>query len=215
MFDDIEQALAGLESTIRIPISIPLDDDGNFDRLCPHPRCRHSFKVLFEDWEAKVSNERAYCPLCRHEADSTDFNTPEFDEHVGDVGLAYAMGLFDNAMSHAAQAFNSSQRRNDFISISMSYEPGARPIVMPPEAAAQMRQRFICEKCSCRYASIGAAFFCPACGHNSARSTFDQTIAVVRTTLASIEAVAATIAEKVDNDSAKDFVHETLEGLIG
>ena len=145
MFDDIERMLGGLENTIRIPISIPLDDDGNLDRLCPHPQCRHAFKVLFDDWEAKVSNEKAFCPLCRHDAEPTDFNTPELDEFIGEVSLAHAAGLIDDTMSRMAQAFNATQSRNDFISVKMSYEPGGRPVLMPPEAAEQMRQKFECD----------------------------------------------------------------------
>jgi hypothetical protein len=215
MFDDIERMLGGLENTIRIPISIPLDDDGNLDRLCPHPQCRHAFKVLFDDWEAKVSNEKAFCPLCRHDAEPTDFNTPELDEYIGEVSLAHAAGLIDDTMSRMAQAFNATQSRNDFISVKMSYEPGARPVLMPPEAAEQMRQKFECEQCSCHYSSVGAAFFCPACGHNSSRSTFDQTVALVRKVLASIDDIAATVEKKPDSDSAKDYVRETLEGLVG
>jgi ribosomal protein L37AE/L43A len=83
----------------------------------------------------------------------------------------------------------------------MSYEPGARPVLMPPEAAEQMRQKFECEQCSCHYSSVGAAFFCPACGHNSSRSTFDQTVALVRNVLASIDDIAATVEKKLDSST--------------
>jgi hypothetical protein len=215
MFEDLENALRGLEQTVRIPISIPLDDAGYFDRICPDGNCRHEFKVLFEDWEAKVPEERAYCPVCRHESDPTEFNTAELKAYIADVAQAYAAGLIDQTMSEAAEAFNRSQPRNSFISMSMSYEPGAALIVLPATAADAMRQKFVCETCGCRYASIGAAFFCPACGHNSAQTTFDQTLSLVRNNLATLDTIAGTIADHSDLDMAKDFRRELLEASIG
>lgn len=215
MFGDFERALRGLDGSVEIPISIPLDDDGYLDRVCPNTNCRHEFKVLFDDWESKVPNDRAYCPLCRHNTDPTDFNTPELDAHISDVAQAYAAGVIDQAMTDAARAFNRSQPRDGFIKMSMSYHPGGTPVIFPVAAADSMRQRFTCEACGCRYASIGAAFFCPACGHNSARSTFDQTIELVRKNVAALESIRTTIANQFDDDAARDFVRETLEALIG
>jgi hypothetical protein len=215
LFDDLERALRGFGGSFRIPISIPLDDDGNIDRVCPSIACRHEFKVLFDDWEAKVRDDRAYCPLCRNAAEPTEFNTAELDEYVAQATRNFAVGHLNQRMHRAARTFNSSQPRNGFIKMSMSYHPGTMPILMPIQAAEQMRQKLVCEKCGCRYASIGAAFFCPACGHNSASSTFDQTIALVRKIIGSLDAVESVIIDNVDKDTAKDYVRETLENLIG
>lgn len=49
-----------------------------------------------------------------------------------------------------------------FITMTWSYKPGARPMVVMAQAAPLMSQHSVCEKCGCSYASIGAAFFCPA-----------------------------------------------------
>ena len=215
MFDDLERAFDDLEGGVQIPISIPLDDDGYLDRKCPKDECRHEFKVLFEDWEAKIPEARAFCPVCKHQTEHNDFSTPELDAHIAAVGEAYVAGLIDEYMADAARKFNQSQPRNSFIQMNMSYVPGMRSIMMPLEAQEQMRQRFTCEQCGCRYASIGAAFFCHACGHNSARSTFDQTIALVRKNLVALESVSKSIAEKFDGDMAKDFTRETLERNVG
>jgi hypothetical protein len=215
MFDDLERAFDDLEGGVQIPISIPLDDDGYLDRKCPKVECHHEFKVLFEDWEAKIPEATAYCPVCKHQTERNDFSTPELDSHIAAIGEAYIAGHIDEYMADAARKFNQSQPRNSFIQMNMSYEPGKRPIMMPLEAQEQMRQRFTCEQCGCRYASIGAAFFCHASGHNSAGSTFDQTIALIRKNLAALESVSESIAEKFDGDMAKDFIRETLEGYVG
>jgi hypothetical protein len=215
MFDDFESAFDGLGGVFRVPICIPLDEDGYMDRKCPHPSCGHLFKVLFDDWETKIPEEQAFCPLCRHGTERNDFTTPEFDAYVGDVAQNFAAGLIDDAMSQAAQSFNRSQPRGGFIEMSMTYERGHQPIMMPFETEAAMRQKFACEKCDCHYASIGAAFFCHACGHNSARTTFDQTLALVRKNLLAFDSVSEVIGEKFDADMARDFLREFYEGSIG
>ena len=49
-------------------------------------------------------------------------------------------------------------------------------VLAPPEAAAPMRLKITCSECSCRYAVVGAAYFCPACGHNSANRMYSQSM---------------------------------------
>ena len=46
-----------------------------------------------------------------------------------------------------------------------------------------MTARSACETCACAYASVGAAFFCPACGHNSAVTTFAGALATIRASM--------------------------------
>jgi hypothetical protein len=50
--------------------------------------------------------------------------------------------------------------------------------------------------CGCRYAVIGAAYFCPACGHNAADHMFTQTINGIRGSLNALDAVRAAIPDR-------------------
>ena len=62
MFDNILGELRKLDRKqggISIPIQMPLDDDGYFDRRCPSTACQSGFKVLFEDWQNTLSDVRA------------------------------------------------------------------------------------------------------------------------------------------------------------
>jgi Zn finger protein HypA/HybF involved in hydrogenase expression len=54
----------------------------------------------------------------------------------------------------------------------MKIDSRPRHVLLPPAAAEPMRLKITCPECSCRYAVIGAAFFCPACGHNAAELVF-------------------------------------------
>src|SRR5262249_52175456 len=97
----------------------------------------------------------------------------------------------------------------------LSYRPGLPVIVIPPSAANCLRQHFICESCGCRYSSLGAAFFCPACGHNSAKTTFAAAVQTVRASVSSLDAIIAALMAGPADDVATDTARHLLEhGLV-
>ncbi len=214
MFDNIIQELKKLERGIPVSISVPIDNDGYFDRRCPSEACQADFKVLMEDWKQKVSDAQVFCPVCREEAKSTEWNTPEQLEYIRQVGINHIRGIIGQALSQDAKDFNRRQRPG-FINISMSYKPGTPTLIVPISAAEELRQKFTCEQCGCRYSSLGAAFFCPACGHNSAESTFSQTIEAVQKSLAALPAIREAVQAVADADAAKNTAREILENSMG
>src|ERR1700730_3121190 len=104
------------------------------------------------------------------------------------MGVTHIGGIIGQRRSQDATDFNRRQRPG-FINISMSYKPGTPTLIVPISAAEELRQKFTCEQCGCRYSSLGAAFFCPACGHNSAESTFSQTIEKGQKSLSAVTAL--------------------------
>src|ERR1035441_9209014 len=106
MFENMLRAVRELEQGIRIPVQLPLDNDGYFDRRCPSEACQADFKILWEDWKGKVSDAQVFCPLCREEAKSTEWNTPEQAEYLGQIGIRYTQDVIDQALSQDAGAFN-------------------------------------------------------------------------------------------------------------
>ncbi len=71
-----------------------------------------------------------------------------------------------------------------------------------------MRLRIICTACGCRYAVIGAAFFCPACGHNAVDLMCSQAVSSIRSALDSLPEVRAAIP---DRDTAEITVRLIAE----
>lgn len=215
MFDNLRRQLKKLEGGVRVPIQIPLDEKGYMDRECPCDECRAEFKVLFEDWRDKVRDEVVYCPICRFEAESTEWNTEAQQEHIRRVAMAHLKKVVNQAMRQDARTFNARQPRGGLISMSMSVQPTHVPILIPPQAAEAMRQEFVCEACGCRYSSVGAAFFCPACGHNSAQSTFTAAVQTVRATVTNLPNIRAAVEAAADKDAAENTVRQLLEnGLV-
>lgn len=75
-----------------------------------------------------------------------------------------------------------------------------------------MTLRILCEQCGCQYVVIGVGYFCPACGHNSAGETFNQSVERARNAVHSLPAITATLADK---DAAAQVAQTLLEGTLG
>jgi uncharacterized Zn finger protein (UPF0148 family) len=214
MFDETLRRLRQMGNGIRIPLSLPLDDDGYLDRSCHSEECEAEFKVLFQDWKSRVKDEIVYCPICRHEAPATEWNTLEQLRYIKQVALNRAKTILGDALRTDAERFNRGQPSRGFLRMSMTYKPGAPTFMLPIQAAEMMQQRFACEKCGCRYASIGAAFFCPACGHNSAVTTFGSAVAAVRQQVESIASISDAVRRSAGPDAAEDTVRHLLENAL-
>jgi hypothetical protein len=213
LFENILRELGKLDRSqggISVPIQMPLDDDGYFDRRCPSAACQSDFKVMLEDWKSKVSAIRAFCPICREEAKATEWNTPEQCEYIRQIAIQHVRGIVGEALAQDTRQFNS-QQRPGFIQMSLSYRPGAPTLAVPISAAEELRQKFTCEQCGCRYSSLGAAFFCPSCGHNSAETTSSQTMETVQKSLAALPAIREAVEKISGPDAAENAVRQILE----
>jgi hypothetical protein len=213
MFDNLLRELRKLEQGVSVPVSIPLDDHGYMDRQCPADECQGQFKVLFEDWRNKVRDKVVYCALCRHEAPATEWNTSAQREFLASTAHAFVQRAVQHAMRQDATRFNS-QVKPGFVTLRLDVRPGAPVTIVPIEAADAMRQEWTCEACGCRYAAIGAAFFCPACGHNSAIANFEYLLAHVRSFMADLPAARTALQNAYDADLANDSVRMMLENSL-
>jgi hypothetical protein len=90
----------------------------------------------------------------------------------------------------------------------MKVDSRPRQVLLPPAAAEPMRLKFACPECACRYAVIGAAFFCPACGHNAAEQVFAHSLGGIRSALDALGAVRTAIP---DRDTAETTIRLIIE----
>lgn len=208
MFDELIRELRRLDGTHRMSVSIPADPDGYFDRECPSAECLFQFKVHEDDWAGKVRDEEVFCPFCGHAADSSKWWTQEQIKHAQEAALAQVQQRLGHAMRRDADNWNRRQKRDSFLSITMKVDSRPQHVLLPPAAAAPMRLKITCPACSCRYAVIGAAFFCPACGHNAADLMFAQAVTGIRSALDAIPQVRSAIP---DQDTAETTVRLLIE----
>lgn len=212
MFNKTLDVLSQLDIPQALAVTLPTDEHGFLDRRCPAPHCLATFKVHLDDWKTKVRAEQAFCPLCRHETDDNQWETPEQFEHMKSLAVAQITHQLNAAIAEDASAF---ELRTPLINFSMSFDPGVPPMLVPVVATGLMELRVACEVCACRYASIGAAFFCPACGHNSARTTFVQMVETVVKTLNMLPSIIGSARTNGGPDVATNLERALLEANLG
>lgn len=208
MFDELLRELKRLDGTHTVSVPVPTDADGYFDKECPNEECQSSFKVFAEDWRNIVRDEEMFCPFCRHAAPTDQWHTTEQVEAAKKAAIAQFQGRINSAMKRDADQWNRRQPRDSFLKITMKVDSRPGHVFLPPMAAEPMRLKITCPACSCRYAVIGAAFFCPACGHNAADLMFTQSIDAIRKALGAIPGVRAAID---DRDAAETTVRLIVE----
>jgi Zn ribbon nucleic-acid-binding protein len=159
-----------------------------------------------DDW-GKAREEDAFCPFCGHAADADHWWTKEQLRHVESVAEAEIEGFMADALKRGAKSWNRRQQRNSFMCLTMqiNHAPGD---IVPLSAAEPMRFKIACSACSCRYAVIGSAFFCPACGHNDADRMFHQSLARIRKRMDVLAELRLAVA---DRDAGEDTCREAIE----
>jgi predicted RNA-binding Zn-ribbon protein involved in translation (DUF1610 family) len=211
LFDDLTRELRNLNGELSVEISLPLDEKGYLERECPSENCLFRFRVLGSAWESLPGDATVTCPMCGCEASVDRWWTKEQVEYAEKRGGAEAERLVERALRRGTDGFNRSQPKGGFVTMSMSVDGSPQPLVLPLKAGEALQLDIECEACDARFAVVGAAFFCPLCGHNSAARTFDGALRKVQAKLDSTEAVRAAVSSELDPDAAELVVRSLIE----
>ena len=198
-----------------IPVTICSDEKGYFDRECPNEDCLYTFKVLMKDWEEKVSNEEAHCPLCGYIADADKWWTQDQLEKMQEIALSWAMSHLQKELDKSFKKLAHSTRNNKYVRI--TYKPGRRVTFVnnPIGQRDEWETEICCEKCGMHYSVIGSAYFCPCCGFNSAVNSFNDTLDSIEKMLESLHEMKTMLTDKYNADSAETMCRSLLESSIG
>lgn len=214
MFDDLIKTLKGLDGT-KISMPIEPDADGYVDKQCPATECEFLFKIYADDWRNVVRDEAVWCPFCGHEAPADKWWTHEQVNKAKESAIPEVKHQMNSAMRRDAQRFNARQPRNAFISISLKVDDRPKEIVLPAAATDPMQLKISCPACACRYAVIGSAYFCPACGHNAADLVFGQSLATIRATLDNLPAIAAGLPNRdLAENTVRLLTEDSLQRIV-
>lgn len=214
MFENLMKEIKQIDGS-SLSVSIESDEKGYIDKQCPSKDCEFLFKVNCEDWSNIFKDQAVWCPLCRYEAPADQWFTVNQVKHIHDEALTIVQAKIHNAMLSDAQRFNSSQTRNKFVSMSFQIKGGKRRThAIPASAAEEMRLEIECEECNTRFAVVGSAFFCPACGYNSVIRTYNDSLRKIRIKKDSIPVVKSALTEAVGKDEAEVTCRSLLETCI-
>jgi len=211
MFEKLIKELEDLQNN-RVSIPVKSDSDGYVDRECPNEECLFVFKVNEDDWRDIFRDEQVFCPLCRHEANADSWWTQEQLKHAQEEAFKYVSSRIDSALAQGAKDFNAKQPRNAFLSLKMTYKghSSGSHYMLPIPASEEMQLKIQCKSCQARYSVIGSAFFCPACGHNSAEETFDRSIKKIEDKIKNLPVIRKAVAQ-VSKDEAETTCRSLIE----
>lgn len=210
MFENLIKTLEILEGGSTYTMDIECDKDGYIDKECPNQDCMSKFKVLAEDWKGKISEEHVCCPFCGHVAPANSWWTTEQIEQAKEQAVRSIGAMINDSIEKDVKQFNRHSPKKGFIRVSMKFSGSTYAPNLPAEALEEMEQKITCEKCGTHYAVIGSAFYCPCCGHNSARQTFFNSIEKVKSKINNLEVVRNAIADV----NGKDEAARTCESLV-
>jgi hypothetical protein len=100
------------------------------------------------------------------------------------------------------------------MSMKVGAAPRFTPHKVPATASAAMKLEIACEKCSCRFAVIGSAYFCPACGHSSVDRMFDDSLRKIRAKKDNLHVVREAIAAAAGRDEAELTCRSLIESCL-
>lgn len=210
MFKKLQRELQKFGQLKEISVPIEPDAEGYLDKECPSEPCYFLFKVHSDDWANIVRDEEVFCPSCGHVAPAQSWFTRGQVEAAKKYTISTITNSMNKAMRADAAASKRRQNRNSFLSITLDVKGGRDAVLVPVAAAEPMRLRTTCESCGCRYSYVGAAYFCPSCGANSASHTFTQTLNTIRTAAG----LGETLRKTLGPDEAEVMIRTLLEKSI-
>lgn len=212
MFEDLLKKLNDMKS---ISIPVECDEKGYIDRQCPSGDCEFLFKVHADDWTSIFKDEAVWCPMCRHEAPANQWFPIAQVENAKEQALKLLEGEIHNALVSGAEKFNRQQQKNSLISMSMKVQGSkVQTSIIPIEAVEEMQLEIQCEICNSRYAVIGGAFFCPACGHNSVIQNYSDALKKIRIKRDNLKIIRQALVDSTGKDEAEVMCRSLLETCI-
>ncbi|MCG2757112.1 MAG: hypothetical protein L6263_01590 [Desulfobacteraceae bacterium] len=209
MFKNLLRELNDLNGQI-IGIKIPVDEKGYLDRKCPNSECGKKFKINFEDWKNIVRDEAVFCPVCKNEAPSTEWNTAEQQEYINNQGISHIQDTFSKAIQKDAKHFNK-QQKPGFINISLSYKPGNKIIPIPPAVAKELEQNYECNICMCRYSFLGTAYFCPSCGNENIQGNLKEGISNIENFINKHSEIKQALKKVLSEENSESYFSQIIE----
>ena len=217
MFENLLKTLTKLAETESISIPLEADSKGYLDKECPNEDCLFHFKIKDSSWVGLANDAIITCPMCGHKAGIGSWFTRDQIAEAEAKAVASLHGSLNNALRSDAQSFNSRQPKDTFITMSMTVPAGhssSSDIIVPIEAAEAMELEIICSQCLASFAVVGAAFFCPICGHNSAERMFDDSLRKIEVKMSSVETVRKAIEQTSGKDAAAVATRSILESCL-
>lgn len=204
-----------MKDIINIPITILSDEKGYLDRECPNKNCLYNFKVLMDDWQNKVSDEKVYCPMCGHIDTSDKWWTQKQLDDMEEIASNWAIDYVFNEIEKTFKNLERETKNNKFVKFEYKPERKLSFINNPIGQSEEWELDIECEKCGTHYSVIGSAYFCPCCGYNSVENVLDESLDTIKKMIDSIPKMKKMLSKIYGLDKADTMCRTMLEGTLG
>jgi hypothetical protein len=195
----------------RMSITLPTDARGHVGRECPSESCAPGYFKVKNGTGITGGQTVAYCPYCRRAAEPSDFTSESQIQYAKDLVLREATAGISRAFEKALGLGPSRRKRfgGGFLSMELSYKPGALPHVRPP-LEDELRRDVVCPRCTLEHAVFGLAIWCPDCGDDIFMTHVAAECASLTASLADVERRRELLGARV---AARD-IENGLEDVV-
>lgn len=195
----------------QMSITIPKDRDGRIARECPNSCCSPAYFKITPGTGIINGQDLAYCPYCRHEAESSDFTTQEQIRYAKDIAVNEAKRGIDGLIKDALGLGPSGKKKmgGGFISIEMSYKPSTQGHVRRPYED-EVRRDVVCPHCSLDQTVFGLATWCSDCGRDIFLTHVSAEIAVTQRMLKDVSRREQALGKRVASKDVENCLEDAV-----
>lgn len=204
---DIEAETRAINRT-RFVMPVAVDERGMVDRECP--ACESAFKVAETAWDTHSGD--VTCPYYGHTAPSDQWTARAHVEAAKRVAHAMVKERFDGIIRGRPAPRTAPTRGIERVV--MEQGDRWRVVALPARALALLNQERTCTRCGCCFAFVGAAFFCPLCGDNSADATFDQTSANIRRSVEALDEICRDLDVDLRAQVTRTLLEKHMQDVV-
>lgn len=190
------------------------DDKGFVDHQCPS--CLSEFKIRLET--VTGDNASTTCPYCGHVAPNDEWYTETQIAQFREAALGFVEDRFDEALKplsgYRTKTIRPIRRSQQLQHVSIESNGRYRVETVPLAAARALNQERHCSRCKCHFAFIGSAFFCPECGDNPSKETFEQSVAKIRENLTNLSKICEGLDEDQAREVSRTLTEKGLQDLV-
>lgn len=173
-------------------------EDAVFKVLCPDGRV----PVVRLDYRAADDPERAVLDALRIAQVCRRLTGPELG-----AAISRLVAIYGEAHRHRHET----APRLRAIERTRVTGHAHHPVDLPAQAAEALRLQIGCDTCGARFAVIGTALFCPACGRSQVERLFDDAMKKVRSKIDAVDGIEGAVTASVGKDEAALVVRSVIE----
>ncbi len=167
-----------MSDELKIPVQIPLDDEGMLGRKCQE--CKRYFKLKPG---TGLPTDRCHCPYCEYEGNSDTFWTPAQIEYVQSIAMNQALTqVIRPSLDKLSRTFKELERKTRNTLIQFKFKESRNSFSIPVKyyTEKELETEIVCDNCGLVFSIYGVFASCPDCNQLNAFLIYTKSIEVTK-----------------------------------